>query len=902
MKAKASLALRSIAILFLCFAVASAGMVWRSKEVELLILADRSQSMENNREKTEDLIQEIQAALPKNYALGVIAFGENSQIEAPFGGGTFGRFQQQIRRDATNLQQALNFGSGYFSPDAAKQLLILTDGRDNQGDVHQLGMLLDNQGVQIDAFVYPVPAIGDAQVTELEIPEIVYLHEQFDIQVAIDSETEKNADLLLYSGNQLLSQQSVNLQKGTNRFVFQDLAQETGLVDYRAVLQERSGLVQNNQKTTVARVLGAPNLLLVEGATGEGQELSKMLAASGLSAETIQPQSFPESLGHLQGYEGVLLVNVNALDLSEAQTGSLDQFVKTMGKGLVVLGGDNSYALGGYIGSPLEAMLPVESDVRNKLDVPSMAMVMAIDHSGSMSSGINGLSRLDLAKEAAQEAVEQLTPQDQVGVIAFSDRASWIAPLQSAENTQEIQDLIGGLSIGGGTMMYSSIAESYTALRKSDAAIKHLILLTDGEPADNGFEDLVAEMYEEGITVSGVAMGADANVGLMERLSTLGGGRFYHVDSSDNVPAIFAKETQLSTQSYLQNRSFYPEYLSPSPLTADFSEGLPKLTGFLATVAKPTATVALQSDNALPILTQWQYGAGQVVAWTSDTAGIWTEDYLSWPRSAAFFSGFLSNVLKEDQGQGYAELTDSQGQGSIRFYVEGRDHADTTATVVAPDGSSIQVPLYLEKPGEFIGSFPTDQEGVYAVKIEQTEQGETVNSLESGLSKSYAPEYDNRQSQDGQSLRYLLNVGHGEILDSIEPLFQRALQPVTRRLDLTLPCLLLGLLFFFLDILSRRLQWEARAEKLWAAWLRRFSAAQKAFRALRRPSDGDEIPVGSRPQRSAEETGDTSRKTDSPAPKGGKPSKQKKSKSPPKQDPDSPGVSSELLARRQKKQ
>ncbi len=645
LRGKVSAALRSLSVILLTLAMAGAGVVLRGRNSQLIVLADRSESMESHREEQEEWIRSLRESMPGNYSLAVVSFGGDSRVEAGFEGEGFGGFGAQIDRDVTDYEQAIRFASALFAGEAAKQALLLTDGQDNRGDAGNVAALLGAQGIRVDARLFEQQSGDDAQISRVEVPETVYQNEKFEIIVEIDSEIEKRAALLLYSGADLMSSREVNLQKGLNSFVFEDVAQNTGLVDYRALLQETGGSVRNNRRSTVARVLGAPRVLLVEGNEGEGDEMREMLLAVSVTPEVAPVQALPRTAAGLQQYDAVIFANVNADDLLPEQVSGLDHFVKTLGRGFVALGGDNSFALGSYIGSGLEEILPVESNVRNKLDVPSLALVLAIDHSGSMAESSGGISRLALARESAQRAVEQLTPKDQIGVIAFDDTAKWVAELQSAENAPDVIGLIGGIRTGGGTMMYSSINEAYSALKNSDAAIKHLILLTDGQPADSGFESLAAQMKQDHITVSGVAMGADANDALLYRLSQLGGGRFYHVDAGDNIPSIFAKETQLSTQSYLQNRTFYPELFMSSPMTAPFDEGFPPLTGFLATVAKPTATVALRSDNDLPVLAHWQYGAGQAAAWTSDVDGGWSGSFLEWGDAPGFFGGFVSNVL-----------------------------------------------------------------------------------------------------------------------------------------------------------------------------------------------------------------------------------------------------------------
>ena len=813
LKGKVSTILRIVSVLFIIFALAGLSIHRTNKNVQIIVLADRSQSMQSKVAEQEEWIKEIERLLPKNYEMAVISFGEDSEIEKSFEMPSFGRFGKKNNIDATDFEQALKFANAYFAKESAKQIFLITDGKDNRGDIKRISSLLETQKTRIDAHVVQLESKGDAQISNVSLPDIVYQNEKFDIVVEIDAEIEKSAVLQLYSGRNLLSEQDVNLQKGNNRFIFKDTSSSTGIVDYRAVLVESGGVIQNNQKSTISKVLGTPKILLVEGADGEGQEIEKMLKATALEVDTFGVGALPTTLAPLQKYDAVVFADVNADDMSPEQVKTLDTYVKNLGRGMVVFGGDNSYALGSYIGSEFEKMLPVDSNVRNKLDMPSLALVLAIDHSGSMSATDNtGRTRLDLALESAQRAVEQLVPTDSIGVIAFDDTAKWVVPLQLANNIEDVNGLIGGIKLGGGTMMYSSIEEAYKALKESDAAIKHLILLTDGQPADSGFQRVIRDMREDDITVSGVAMGADADVALMRALSETGDGRFYHVDGEDNIPAIFAKETQLSTQSYLQSRTFYPEYVEDSSLTESFQNGLPQLDGFLATITKPTAELALQSDNALPILAKWQYGAGQVVSWTSDINGGWSGNFLFWEDSAKFFGGLVTNVLKGDTGQGYLELNEQGGTAKINFFVEGNDEAKTEALVIAPDGTEFSVPMQLEKFGEFSAEFPTDQEGTYVVRVEQKDGDSVINTIEGGLPRGYSPEYDITNDYESKSVNQLLNLSGGQIINSASELFNKPPEKVKHSIDLSVFWLILGLILFFLDIISRRLQWESRVE------------------------------------------------------------------------------------------
>lgn len=75
-------------------------------------------------------------------------------------------------------------------------------------------------------------------------------------------------------------------------------------------------------------------------------------------------------------FDAVILANVGIDELGHEKTEILDNYVRSMGRGLLVTGGDNSYALGGYLGTRLEEMLPVDMDLskrkRNSIPGPGL--------------------------------------------------------------------------------------------------------------------------------------------------------------------------------------------------------------------------------------------------------------------------------------------------------------------------------------------------------------------------------------------------------------------------------------------------------------------------------------------------------------------------------------------------
>src|SRR5438552_4373253 len=134
-------------------------------------------------------------------------------------------------------------------------------------------------------------------------------------------------------------------------------------------------------------------------------------------------------------------------------------YVQDLGGGLIMLGGDQSFGLGGYYKTTIEEILPVRSDFEREKETPSLAMVLVIDKSGSM-----GGQNIEMAKDAAKAAVELLGPKDKVGVIAFEGETFWVCEVQPASNRASIIDKISTIEAGGGTVMAPAMEAAYEAL------------------------------------------------------------------------------------------------------------------------------------------------------------------------------------------------------------------------------------------------------------------------------------------------------------------------------------------------------------------------------------------------------------------------------------------------------
>ena len=787
-------------------ALAAPSVVLPGGQQAVWILADASASA---RGMQDQMTQSVRTALENKDAsvnAGVIAFGGNAMVEKPLAqDGTYNGVTTAVDAQASDLSSALTLASALLPEDAQGRIVVLSDGATE--DVRAAAQQLAARGVTVDYQSFSGDALPDAQISQLNVPSRVYQGQSFTVTVQVTANHDTAGTLVLYQNRTPVSSREVTLRRGDNTFTFRDTAADTGVVTYEArLISEGDSCAQNDSMGGYVYVQGAPKLLLVEGRQGEGSEMAAMLSAAAMQYETVLPAQLPYDAEQLRQYDGIVLVNVDYDAADEEQWAALDSAVRVLGRGLTVIGGDSSYALGGYRGSRLEEMLPVTIDVRNKLDLPSLALMLVIDKSGSMSDGMFGTTRLELAKEAAMRAAEVLTPNDQVGVIAFDDAAKWVVNLQKAEDVEAIQNQIGTIRPGGGTAFFTALYEATYALMNAQAQQKHIIFLTDGEAGDI--------MQQNNITLTTVAVGSGADQATLRTLAQQGGGRAYAANEFDNLPKIFTKETYLVSGSYVQNRTFTPVITEQSALT-DF-EGFPQLSGYLAATEKSLATVSLMSDREDPILAWWQYGAGRVVAFMADSRGAWTSEFLQWDQAAAFYGGMAAFTLPGEEREG--QLTTERQGDALRIVYTAPEGAQTglstSVTALLPDGTQTQLALQESAPGVYEGEIAAAQLGAYALRVEQRDaSGELQRVMEGGAVNGYSGEYDLRNQNAESTLPYLSALTGGrEITDSAEML--KSTHAVVRaRRDLTQPLLWALMVLLLCDIALRRLSWDVALER-----------------------------------------------------------------------------------------
>lgn len=669
--------LRAITLTALLFALAQPW--WSAPGGRLAVLVDVSDSVGSNALDVARQLDLSGYGQPPQFAY----VAADTTVVAELGA----RVPSGLETDATDLARALQVAVA----NGAARVLLLSD-----GVTPEAAMLASLPAIPID--VIPVQAADDARVVDLLLPTRAAPGQLLEGTALLRTDRATTGTLRVRVGGNITEERQVDLPAGSSAVTFTFGVPAGGGagatlavgVELAVPFEQARG---NDSADGLVTIQTRPPVLVVDDPA---------------SASLLRLQGFdiveggPDALTFPLAYSAVV-VRGSAGQFSATQLELLAQYVRD-GGGLLMTGGPESFGFGAWYRTAVEDVLPVTTDLRTEVALPLVAMVMVIDRSQSMASGRP--AKIDLAKEGAVQVVDLAYDQDLLGLIAFSDGPGtrWVFQLRPAteRGKREMAAGIYALDTGGGTVLEPAYKQALDALAGVDAAVKHVIVLSDGQLYDQGpfgangtdFGAMAEAGLAAGITTSTIAIGAAADFQRLAAIAQAGGGRYYAALDATSLPQIFTNEALTATRALLVDDPTAPQP-RPNPLYS-FPPTLPAVEAYVATTLKSDAQLLLAGKEDEPILATYRSGLGRTAALTTDL-NAWAGAFGRWPELPGAF-------------------------GTLVRWLQARP--DGMAASAVRSGNAVRITLDAVQNGEYLNDLrPTARFGTSSAVLEQVAPG-----------------------------------------------------------------------------------------------------------------------------------------------------------------------------------
>jgi len=739
------LVLRCLLVILALVAFASPAKLLTSKDQSAIFVLDHSRSQgEEGLKMVYETARLVRESLPGDSEVGYVASGREARLlgnpsrDSFSGKADAGINLMEEIGSGSNFESAARLAKGIFPGGSARHLVLVGDGVETAGSLLSVAREAVVAGIKIHAVGVSGEVQPDVRVTRL-VSSQSRLNEgaSLELEATIESSLSGTGRVRLFENGIEVEAEEVELVAGEMATLkFKRVPEKRNIYNYRVVIEgfeEEDAIPENNEALSIVDVRGKPLLLYVEGEEGESRYLVDAMSREGIRLDVRSPDGLPNSLQELAGYDGIVLSDIPAHRIGEGRMVAIRDYVEKLGGGFVMIGGMHSFGVGGYYRTPIEEILPVKLKAPDQEEFQSSALALVIDRSGSMAG-----QKIEICKSAAIASAELLSAKDSIGIFAFDSQVHEIVPMTKVTSTSTIASQISLLGSGGGTNIYPGMVMAREELNQVKAKIKHMIVLTDGQTSGQGYQALASQCHAEGITISTVAVGSGAQVGLLQAIAAAGGGQSYVTMDPGSIVRIFTQDTMTHTGRMIREDAFEPQMFEKHPMIRDWEEGIaPPLLGYVKTKRKATSQIPLVTDTGDPLLAHWRFGLGKVTAFTSDCKSRWAALWVSdWEGYSQLWSQILRETARPPQGLNMDLRLEQIGE-DVHIEVDLAEDAGTRKNGATVEADIFHVPanalgsgmkefstvsLDQEGPGWYEASFRPVDPGVYLVRARSGSQ------------------------------------------------------------------------------------------------------------------------------------------------------------------------------------
>lgn len=818
----AALVVRCLVVAALAAALARAQLVLIREDMAVAFVVDTSLSVPT--EAREASMNTIASWLSDDTTrrqpgdrIALVTFGRNAAIDQPFTTEALNTAATAaiIDPDHTDVAAAIRTAVAAMPQAGRKRIVLFTDGNENAGAALAEAAGAKSAGVRIDCLPIRYSYTREVMIEKVSVPPEAQVGKTVAINALVRAFEETRGILRIFANGIQIAAEEVDLKPGVNAFSLERELPGAGFYDFKAQIECRDDkLYQNNQATAFTIVGGEGKVLIIEGRPEDGNDLAAALSASKLSVETVHAESVPLTAMLLTAYDVIILANVAAFDLPAETIKTLGTAVKDYGVGLIMVGGDNSFGAGGWKGTAVEEALPVTMDVKDQQVVPSGALVV-IMHTCEFADG----NRWGIT--IGKAAVDTLGQYDEFGLLYYGAGEEWLIPLAPVTDRAKIKATIDKLQAGDMPSFDQTLTMAEAALVKSTSAVKHIVIISDGDPSPPT-PQFLQRLATEKISVSTIAVFPHDgfSTDTMQAIAKYTGGKFYQPTNPRQLPQIMIKEARTVRRGLIMEKPFIPQMVMPSTPVTGFKNGdFPPMKGYVLSTVKPLAEMPLVTPTADPLMAHWQYGIGRSAAFTSDAKPKWASEWMGWTEFRRFWGQMVEWAQRNVQKSEFSTSTRVSGEkatvaiDAVDRKGEFVNFVNFTGSVLAPDGTSQPVRFDQTGPGHYEATFKADQVGTYIPVVRYTDATGNARTTTTAVSVPFSPEYRALATND-LLLKEIADVTGGQVVAADANVFRRDFPPGATYTDVWQWAMGAGALLFLVDVFLRRviIEWA----KVWA--------------------------------------------------------------------------------------
>ncbi len=841
-----------LCVMILCISLL-AGISFRyeipNTKNEVLLLVDSSFSSQEAQQKKDEFIRSAIDEKLDSVKMGIVTFGYNQIYAAELTYDSDELFSQYLEAEqpddsATDVASALEYASRLFSNPETAKIVLISDGAETDRKASTIIKAIAAEGIKVDTVLIPEEERGaETELIGVTYPEEkIIVNQKFSLGITVQSSFEGKAKIVLYDNDEKVGEiAQIDLVEGIQTIEFEHTFTSAGLHKISfSIESDEDTLAENNSFHSYVYLEVFDDILIIERNKDESSQLKGILEQS-YNVDVVnilEGDGVPETVDELRKYDQVILVNIANADMPRGFDEILNSYVYEFGGGLFTVGGNktdngetvaNTYNRQDMENTLYQQMLPVQA-----IDyTPPVGVMIIIDRSGSMGSqvGNTGKTRLDLAKEGARACLDTLTVRDYCGIMTLETTYSEEVEVTPLPEVSKIEAAISGITIGGGTNYEPAITRAGEALKAINVDRRHIIIISDAEPNDSlydnvveqtgGFGGKIKHYYDTaGITCSIVSISSSSarDEDLRIAAEELGHGQYIKVTDLTTLPQKMAEDLTVPAIKEYNPEPFTPIIGEHTSVVNGISQSsMPQLGGYYGTKAKDGAEVPLKAEF-VPIYAQWDYGKGTVGSFMCDLNGTWSAEFLGSDTGVRLIGNIVSELFPSENIHSQdisAKLEEENYSTQMSIFTSLQEGETIEVTITGPAGAD-GTPTE-QKIGPFASeeysriSFAITQPGIHNILIEKKNiNGEVISQYTTYRAFSYSAEYN--MFIDEEACRLLLTElaedGKGAAVSEAWEIFETFTNTLKKSFDPRYWFIAIALILFLLDIAVRKFKFK----------------------------------------------------------------------------------------------